>query len=66
MVISISIYIERILERLNMSKAKSICSPLAGHFKLSFEHCTISKKEKQEIRGVPCASTISNFMYAMV
>lgn len=66
MVISISIYIERILERLNMSMAKSICSPLAAHFKFSFEHCTISKKEKQEMKGVPCALAVSNFMYAMV
>lgn len=31
-------YVERVLERFNMGKAKSVCSPLAGHFKLTSEH----------------------------
>ena len=38
--------IEKVLERFNMDKAKSVCSPLAGHFKLSSEHCPTSEKEK--------------------
>ena len=28
-------YIEKVLERFNMSKVKPVVSPLAGHFKLS-------------------------------
>ena len=28
-------YIEKVLERFNMSKAKAVCSPLAGQLKLS-------------------------------
>ena len=43
-------YVKRVLERFNMGKAKSIYSPLAGHFKLSSEHCPTSEKEKQEMR----------------
>ena len=39
-------YVERVFEIFNMSKAKSICSPLVGHFKRSYEHCPTSEKEK--------------------
>ena len=39
-------YVESVLDRFNISKIKSICYSLAGHFKLSFEHCPTSEKEK--------------------
>ena len=39
-------YVERILEKFNTSKTKFICSPLAGHFKLSSEYYPTSEKEK--------------------
>ena len=58
-------YVERVLERFNMSKAKSICSSLTGHFKLSSEYCPTSEKEKQEMKGVLYASTVGSLMYAM-
>ena len=38
--------LKRVLEKINMGKAKSIYSPLVGRFKLSFEHYPISEKEK--------------------
>ena len=59
-------YVERVLERFNMGKAKSVCSPLAGHFKLTSEHYPTSEKEKQEMRGVPYTSAVSSLMYVMV
>ena len=59
-------YVEKVLERFNMDKSKSVCSPLTGHFKLSFEHCPISEKEKQEMRKVPYALAIGSLMYAII
>ena len=41
-------YIEKILERFNMSKVKTISSPLAGHFKLSSKQCPTSEKKKKK------------------
>ena len=32
-------YIEKVLERFNMSEAKAVCSPLASHLKLSSKQC---------------------------
>ena len=49
-----------------MGKAKYVCSPLAGHFKLTSEHYPTSEKEKQEMRGVPYALAVGSLMYAMV
>lgn len=59
-------YIERILKRFNMSKAKSIFSSLASHFKLTSEHCLTSEKERQKMRGISYASGIGSLMYAIV
>lgn len=59
-------YVEKVLERFNMSNAKSVCSQLAGHFKLSFDYCPISKKEKQEIRRVSYASAVGSLIYVIV
>ena len=42
-------YIEKLLERFNMHKAKPVSSPLAGHFKLSSQQY----KEKEEMDKVP-------------
>ena len=49
-----------------MSKAKAVCSPLAGHFKLSSKQCPTSEKEKEEISRVPYSSTVGSLMYVMV
>ena len=64
--LSQEVYVKRVLKRFNMSNAKYVCSPLAGHFKLTSEHCPISEKEKQEMRGVPYASAVGSLMYVMV
>ena len=61
--LSQKVYIERVLEKFNMSKVKSVYSPFAGHFKLSSEHYSTSEKEKQEMRGIPYASVVGSLMY---
>ena len=59
-------YIEKVLERFNMSKAKAVCSPLTWHFKLLSNQFPISEKEKEEMTKVPYASAISSLMYTMI
>lgn len=39
-------YIEIVLPRFNMDKAKTVSCPLANHFKLSFIMCPSTDKEK--------------------
>ncbi|RVW31737.1 Retrovirus-related Pol polyprotein from transposon TNT 1-94 [Vitis vinifera] len=58
-------YIEKVLARFNMSKAKVVSSPLASHFKLSSRHSPSIDKEKEDMRRVPYASTVGSLMYAM-
>ena len=58
-------YIEKVLERFNMSKAKPVISPLAGHFKLSAKKYSTSEK-KADMSKVPYASAVGSLMYAMV
>ncbi|GKV41577.1 hypothetical protein SLEP1_g49083 [Rubroshorea leprosula] len=59
-------YIEKVLDRFNMSKAKPVGTPLAGHFKLSTEQCPASKEEAKYMKNVPYASAVGSLMYAMV
>ncbi|CAL1383495.1 unnamed protein product [Linum trigynum] len=59
-------YIERVLERFNMSKAKAVSTPLGGHLKLSVKHCPTSDEEKEAMKNVPYASIVGSLMYAMV
>ena len=59
-------YIEKVLERFNMSQAKVVSSPLASHFKLSSKHSPSTDKEKEDMRRVMYASAIGSLMYSMV
>ena len=59
-------YIEKMLARFNMGKAKVVSSPLASHFKLSSRHSPSTDKEKEDMRRVPYASAVGSLMYAMV
>ncbi|XP_037492286.1 uncharacterized protein LOC119369668 [Jatropha curcas] len=59
-------YIEKVLSRFNMSNAKLVSTPLAGHFKLNLSQCPSSEKEKEEVKRIPYASTVGSLMYAMV
>ena len=59
-------YIEMVLERFNMSKAKKICSPLVDHLKLSSKLCPISEKYMKEMSKVPYAYVVGSLMYVIV
>ena len=49
-----------------MDKTKYVCSPLAGHSKLSSKHYPTSEKEKQETKIVPYASAVGSMIYVII
>jgi hypothetical protein len=59
-------YIEKVLERFNMNKAKVVSSPLATHFKLSTKQSPSTDEEKEDMERIPYASAVGSLMYAMV
>ena len=59
-------YIEKVLCRFNMDKAKVVSSPLTTNFKLSERDCPSSEKDVEEMDRVPYASAVGSLMYAMV
>ncbi|KAL0426860.1 UNVERIFIED_CONTAM: Retrovirus-related Pol polyprotein from transposon TNT 1-94 [Sesamum latifolium] len=59
-------YVEKVLDRFGMSKAKPVSTPLANHFKLSSEQCHKIDREIEDMANVPYASAVHCLMYAMV
>ncbi|KAF5781986.1 putative RNA-directed DNA polymerase [Helianthus annuus] len=59
-------YIEKVLSRFNMAKAKAVSSPLTPNFKLTDKDCPSSKEEIEDMDKVPSASAVGSLMYAMV
>lgn len=59
-------YVNKVLKRFNMDKAKLAATPLASHFKLSKDMCLSTQALKDEMAVVPYASAVENLMYAMV
>ena len=59
-------YIEKVLGKFKMDKAKSVSCPLAAHFKLTKKQCPSNEKMQKEMQNVPYASAVGNLMYAMV
>ncbi|KAL0401655.1 UNVERIFIED_CONTAM: Retrovirus-related Pol polyprotein from transposon TNT 1-94 [Sesamum latifolium] len=51
-------YIEKILDRFRMSKAKPVSTPLANHFKLSLVQCAKTDRETEDMAKVPYASAV--------
>ena len=47
-----------------MSKAKAVCFPLVGHFKLSSKQCPTSEKDVKEMSRVPYAYAVGILTYA--
>ena len=41
-------YIEKVLERFNMNKAKAVSTPLAGHFKLTSSNVLKVRKRNKK------------------
>ena len=59
-------YIERVIRRFDIQKAKPVSVPLAHHFKLSKSSCPSSKKEIEKMSAIPYSSAVGSLMYAMV
>ena len=59
-------YIQKVLQRFCMDKAKVVSSPLATHFRLSSNQCPSTDDEKRDMQRVPYASAVGSLMYAMV
>ncbi|KAL0453640.1 UNVERIFIED_CONTAM: Retrovirus-related Pol polyprotein from transposon TNT 1-94 [Sesamum latifolium] len=59
-------YVEKVLDRYGMSKAKPVSTPLANHFKLSSEQCPKMDREMEDMTKVPYTSAVGCLMYAMV
>ena len=51
-------YIEKDLERFNLSKGKAVCSPRAGHLKLSSKQYPTSEKDMKEMSKFPYAFAV--------
>ncbi|CAA7041690.1 unnamed protein product [Microthlaspi erraticum] len=61
--LSQSRYIEKVIQRFNMSGAKIVTTPIGAHFRLS---STKEDEEGVDIEIVPYSSAVGSIMYAMV
>ena len=61
-------YIEKVLKRFSMNKAKPVSTPLvvATHFRLTKAMCPGTQEEKAEMCSIPYASAVGSLMYAMI
>ncbi|KAI4305960.1 hypothetical protein L6164_029285 [Bauhinia variegata] len=59
-------YIEKVLQRFHMNKAKAVSTPLANHFKLSTRHAPSDDDEKARMQHIPYRPAVGSLMYAMV
>ena len=59
-------YVEKVLNRFDMSNSKAVSTPLANHFKLTLDQCPKSDSEIEYMSKVPYASAVGCLMYAMV
>ncbi|VVA10754.1 PREDICTED: Retrovirus-related Pol poly from [Prunus dulcis] len=59
-------YIEKVLKRFNMDKAKPVSTPFPSHFKLSSKQSPTCEKEKENMAMVPYSSAVGSLMYAMI
>lgn len=64
--LTLSGYVEKVLEKFGMAQSKLVSTPLAQHFKLTLEHSPQTDLEKTEIESFPYASAVGSIMYAMV
>jgi ATP-binding cassette subfamily B (MDR/TAP) protein 1 len=59
-------YIENVLHKFNMDKAREVRCPLVAHFKLSKKKCPSTEKMEKEMQNVPYASAVGSLMYAIL
>ncbi|KAI5315215.1 hypothetical protein L3X38_044391 [Prunus dulcis] len=59
-------YIEKVLKRFNMDKAKPVSTPFPSHFKLSSKQSPTCEKVKENMAMVPYSSAVGSLIYAMI
>ena len=59
-------YIDKVLERFGMQKAKPVQTPLASHFRLSILDSPQSEEDEKAMSQFPYSSAVGSMMYAMV
>nr|GMC53250.1 Retrovirus-related Pol polyprotein from transposon TNT 1-94 [Ipomoea batatas] len=59
-------YVEKVLDRFNMSNCMPVSTPLGAHFKLSSDSCAKSDVDVAYMSKVPYSSGVGTLMYAMV
>jgi hypothetical protein len=59
-------YIDKVLKRFNMEKAKKEFLPMSHGIHLSKTQCPTTADEREHMSKVPYASTIGSIMYAMI
>nr|GMD22027.1 Retrovirus-related Pol polyprotein from transposon TNT 1-94 [Ipomoea batatas] len=59
-------YVEKVLDRFNMSNCKHVSTALGAHFKLSSVSCRKSDVDVAYMSKVPYSSVVGSLMYAMV
>ncbi|KAI5407796.1 hypothetical protein KIW84_053870 [Lathyrus oleraceus] len=59
-------YVEKVLRRFSMDKAKAESILLASHFKLSHKLCPFTDEEKLSMKNIPYSSVVGSLMYVMV
>lgn len=63
--LSQEVYIKKVLDKFKMQDAKSMGTPLVGHFKLSKEQCPRMQEEVKIMSKVPYSSIVGILMYVM-
>ena len=59
-------YLEKLIRKINMTKAKVVNVPFAQHFKLSSEQSPIDEGNIEEMKYIPFSSALGSLMYNMV
>ncbi|GAA0147202.1 transmembrane signal receptor [Lithospermum erythrorhizon] len=59
-------YVEKVLRRFGMDKAKVVSISLASHFKFSHPLCPSTNEEKLSMKSIPYSSAVGSLMYVMV
>ena len=59
-------YIEKVLEKYNLSNCKSVATPFASYFKLSSRQCPITEDEKEYMSHILYSNVVGNLIYAMI
>ena len=59
-------YIDKVLQRFNMTRGKALMTPLSSYVKLNKLDCPQSNEERAETDKLPYASACGSLMYAMI